>query len=94
MYNHIVASERYMRLALKARANSRATMEVMAKLHRPRKQIVRHVHANDGGQAIVARHVNHFSGGVENGRAYKRSHAAAAVTGGCFKLSCEDEDVE
>ena len=53
MGSHLDAAERYARLALKAQANSRATLEALAKLHQPREQIVRHVHVNDGGQAIV-----------------------------------------
>lgn len=49
------AAERYMRLALKAQANSRATIEALAKLHQPREQTVKHVHIdNRGGQAVVA----------------------------------------
>jgi hypothetical protein len=49
------AADRYMRLALKAQAQSRATLEALAKLHQPREQTVKHVHIdNRGGQAVVA----------------------------------------
>ena len=48
------AADRYLRLALKAQANCRTTLESLAKLHQPREQTVRHVHMNEGGQAIVA----------------------------------------
>lgn len=49
------AFERYMRMALKAQTQSRATLEALAKLHQPREQTVKHVHIdNRGGQALVA----------------------------------------
>ena len=60
--NHLEAAERYMRLDLKAQANSRATMEAHAKLHQPREQTVQHVHVGDGGRAIVAGAVNYLGG--------------------------------
>jgi len=43
-------AERYGRLALKAQANARATLEALAKLHQPREQTVRHVHVGQGGR--------------------------------------------
>ena len=53
------AAERYMRMALKAQAQSRATIEALGKLHQPREQTVRHVHIdNRGGQAVVAETVH------------------------------------
>ena len=48
------ASERYLRMALKAQANSRATMEALARMHQPREQTVKHVTVHEGGQAVVA----------------------------------------
>lgn len=54
MGEYLDASERYARLALKAQTNSRATLEALAKLHQPREQTVRHVHVNEGGQAVIA----------------------------------------
>lgn len=77
--NHMEASERYMRLALKAQANSRATLEALAKLHQPREQTVRHVHVNDGGQAIVADQLHHHAGGPGNGKAVEQAHATGAI---------------
>jgi hypothetical protein len=68
MGQHLDASERYMRLALKAQSNCRATLETLAKLHLPREQTVRHVHVNNGGQAIVADQLHHHHGGQENGK--------------------------
>ena len=91
MSNHLEAAERYMRLALKAQANSRATLEALAKLHQPREQIVRHVHVSEGGQAIVAEQVNHYSGGVENAKAAKQSHATAPASEST-PLPCQDPE--
>ncbi|MEI2724993.1 MAG: hypothetical protein V9H26_16115 [Verrucomicrobiota bacterium] len=56
MGEYINAAERYGRLALKAQSNCRTTLEALAKLHQPREQTVRHVHVNEGGQAVVADH--------------------------------------
>ena len=46
MGDYINASEIYARMALKAQANSRATIEALLKLHQPREQTVKHVHVN------------------------------------------------
>lgn len=59
---HIEAAERYMRLALKAQANSRATIEALVKLHQPKEQIVKHVYVGEGGKAIVADSVHYRKG--------------------------------
>ena len=72
------AMERYMRLALKAQSNCRATLEALAKLHQPREQTVRHVHVNEGGQAVIADQFHHYAGGQENGETSKQPHAAGA----------------
>lgn len=78
---YIDASERYMRLALKAQANSRATLEALARLHQPREQTVRHVHVNEGGQAVIADQFHHHAGGNGNaqsaGQPYAPNDAAA-----------------
>lgn len=73
--SHMDASERYMRLALKAQANSRSTLEALAKLHQPREQTVRHVHVNEGGQAVIADQFHHHAGGKENGQTADQPHA-------------------
>lgn len=73
------AVERYARLALKAQSNCRATLEAMAKLHQPREQTVRHVHVNEGGQAVIADQVHNHAGGSENAKASKQSHATGAA---------------
>lgn len=78
MGQYLDASERYMRLALKAQANCRATLEALAKLHQPREQTVKHVHVNEGGQAIVADQIHQHAGGRENGKSSKQSLATAS----------------
>ncbi|MDY7525864.1 hypothetical protein [Sphingomonas sp. 10B4] len=59
------AMERYMRLALKAQSNCRTTLEALSKLHQPREQTVRHVHVNEGGQAVIAENFHHHAAGSE-----------------------------
>lgn len=65
MGEHLNAAESYGRLALKAQSNCRATLETLAKLHQPREQTVRHVHVNEGGQAVIADQFHHHAGGIE-----------------------------
>lgn len=79
MSEYLNAAERYGRLALKAQSNCRATLEALAKLHQPREQTVRHVHVNEGGQAVVADHFHHHVGGKENGKTSEQSHATGAT---------------
>ena len=67
MGEYIDATERYMRLALKAQAQSRATVEALERLTGGREQTVRHVHVdNRGGQAVIAETVQ--TGSKENGQ--------------------------
>ncbi|MEP2735351.1 MAG: hypothetical protein ABJP34_03555 [Erythrobacter sp.] len=77
MGQYLDASERYMRLALRAQSNCRATLEALGKLHQPREQTVKHVQVNEGGQAIVADHI-HQQGG-QNEKSDKQSHATEAA---------------
>ncbi|GGZ21586.1 hypothetical protein [Asticcacaulis endophyticus] len=65
---YINAAETYARLALKAQANSRATLEALAKLHQPREQTVRHVHVNEGGQAVIADQIHNHTRGGKNAK--------------------------
>ena len=95
MGDHLPAMEIYSRIVLKAQANSRATLEALAKLHQPREQTVRHVHVNEGGQAVIAdqvhHHNHHQTGGQENGQSIEQPHATgtgAAGTGPA--LPCPD----
>ena len=69
------AADRYMRLALKAQSNCRATLEALARLHQPREQTVRRVHVNEGGQAVIADQFHHHTGGKENGKSAEQPHA-------------------
>jgi hypothetical protein len=80
MSEYINATERYGRLALKAQANCRGTLEALAKLHQPREQTVRHVHVNEGGQAIVADKLNYHGGGKKNGKSDEQSHATETTS--------------
>lgn len=73
------AMEIFMRLALKAQAGSRATLAELAKLHQPREQTVRHVHVNEGGQAVIADQFHHHTGGQGNGKTADRSHATGTA---------------
>jgi len=79
MGEYLNAAELYMRLALKAQTASRATLEALAKLHQPREQTVRHVHVNDGGQAIVADQFHQHGGRQENEKSDKQSDATGAA---------------
>ena len=79
MGEYINAAERYGRLALKTQSNCRATIEALAKLHQPREQTVRHVHVNEGGQAVVVEHFHNHTGGKENGKTNRQSDATAAA---------------
>lgn len=79
MGEYIDAAERYGRLALKAQSNCRATLEALAKLHQPREQTVRHVHVNEGGQAVIADEFHHHSEGQRNAETANQSHAAPAA---------------
>lgn len=89
MGDYMDASERYGRLALRAQTNCRTTLEALAKLHQPREQTVRHVHVNEGGQAVVADHFHNHAGGGKNGETDEQSHATGA-TGKRATLPCPD----
>lgn len=79
MGEYLGATETYARIAMKAQAQSRATLEALTKLHQPREQTVRHVHVNEGGQAVIADQFHHHAGGQENGKAVDQSHATGAA---------------
>ncbi len=77
---HPDAMERYMRLALKAQANCRATLEALARLHQPREQTVKHVHVNHGAQAVVADEFHHHTGDKKNGKSDEQSYATRTTS--------------
>ena len=91
MGEYINAAERYGRLALKAQSNCRATIEALAKLHQPREQTVRHVHVNEGGQAVVADHFHSHTGGHENGKSNKQCDATQSAGASAALLSPDTE---
>lgn len=76
------AADRYMRLALKSQSACRSTLEALTKLHQPREQTVKHVHVNDGGQAVVADHFHQHLGGRENVEKGEQCHATGAAGAG------------
>ena len=86
MGEYIGATETYARIALKAQANSRATIEALAKLHQPREQTVRHVYVNEGAQAVIAdefhHHQHNATGGLENGKSNEQPHATGTGAAG------------
>lgn len=90
MGEYMDASERYGRLALRAQTNCRTTLEALAKLHQPREQTVRHVHVNEGGQAVVADHFHNHTGGAANAESNEQSHATGAA-GECPKMLGNDK---
>src|SRR3546814_10476843 len=68
-----------MRRTLKAQAACRSTLEALARLHQPREQTVKHVHVNEGGQAVVADHFHQHTGDRENGKSVKQSDETGAA---------------
>lgn len=89
MVTHPNAADRYMRLALKAQAACRCTLEALTRLHQPHEQTIKHVHVNDGGQAVVADHFHQHQGDRENGKTVNQSHATGQV-GRSAALPCSD----
>lgn len=75
-------TEAYARIAMKAQAQSRAALEALAKLHQPREQTVRHVHVNEGGQAVFADTINQTREGGANENTVTQPCGAEAATGG------------
>lgn len=91
MGEYVSAAESYGRLAFKAQSSSRATIEALAKMHQPREQTVRHVHVNEGGQAVIADQFHNHTGGGKNAENAKQSHATGAV-GECPSLPSPNAD--
>lgn len=82
MGEYLQASETYMRLALKAQAQSRATIEALDRLANGREQTVRHVHVNEGGQAVIADQFHHHTGGMTNAETADQSQGTATGAAG------------
>ena len=66
MGEYINASQLYLRLGLKAQAQCRSTIEALDRLTTGHLQTVKHVHVNEGGQAVIAEEFHHHTGGQEN----------------------------
>lgn len=86
MGEYLDATDRFLRLALKAQAQSRATVEALDQLVRGGEQVVRHIHVdNRGGQAIVAETVN--TGDRENSENDEQSRTTGNFGVGSALLS-------
>jgi hypothetical protein len=79
MGEHLNATQLYLRLALKAQAQCRTTIEALDSLMSGRVQTVKHVHVNEGGQAIVADQFHQHTGGKENGQSSEQPHATGTA---------------
>ncbi|MEJ6010153.1 hypothetical protein [Novosphingobium aquae] len=82
MGDYLGATETYARIAMKAQAGCRATLAELAKLHQPREQTVRHVHVNEGGQAVITDEFHHHTGGQKNGQSSGQPHATGTGAAG------------
>ena len=54
----------------------------VAELVQPREQTVRHVHVNEGGQAVIADQFHHHTGGKLNAESTEQPHAAGTGAAG------------
>lgn len=79
MGDYLGAKETYMRLALKAQAQSRATIEALERLANGHVQTVKHVHVNQGGQAVIADQVHNHARGMKNGKSDDQSQGTGAA---------------
>lgn len=79
MGEYLGATQTYANIALKAQAGSRAALAEIVKLHQPREQTVRHVHVNEGGQAVIADEFHNHTGGQENGQGDEQPHATGTA---------------
>lgn len=75
MGEYLQATQLYMRLALKAQAQCRSTIEALDRLTNGHVQTVKHVHVSEGGQAVIADEFHHHTGGNGNGQSDKQPHA-------------------
>lgn len=81
MTESLPAADTFLRLALKAQAQSRSTVEALDRLVHGREQTVRHVHVdNRGGQAVITESVH--TGGRDIETSDKQSHATYLAGGG------------
>jgi hypothetical protein len=80
-----IAADRYMHTALKAQSASRSTAEALTRLHQ--QQTVKHVHVNDGGQAVIADEFHHHAGNANA----NQPHASGSLDAPSASLRSEDE---
>tara|TARA_R110000824_G_scaffold62111_5_gene164675 strand:- start:557 stop:1117 length:561 start_codon:yes stop_codon:yes gene_type:complete len=74
MKDYFGAAERFMRLAMKAQAQCRTTIEALDRLARGGEQVIKHVHVdNRGGQAVIAASVQTGGG---NAKMEEQPHAS------------------
>lgn len=81
MGEYMQATQLYMRLALKAQAQCRSTIEALDRLTNGHVQTVKHVHVNEGGQAVIADEFHHHTGGNANGQSDEQPHAPGKLGG-------------
>ena len=82
MGEYVNAAQIYMRLALKAQAQCRSTIEALDRLVNGHEQTVKHVHVGQGGQAVVADHIHQHTGGQENAKTSGQPHATGTGAAG------------
>lgn len=95
MGEHLQATQLYMRLALKAQSQCRATIEALDRLANGHVQTVKHVHVGQGGQAVIADEFHHHQpgaqGGQQNGQSIEQPHATGTgATGAVTALPSPD----
>lgn len=79
MGEYINATQLYLRLGLKAQAQCRSTIETLESMTSGHVQTVKHVHVNEGGQAVIADEFHHHTGGQQNGQSSEQPHATGAI---------------
>ena len=79
MGEYINASQLYLRLGLKAQAQCRSTVEALDRLTTGHIQTVKHVHVNEGGQAVIAEEFHHHTGGQETVQIDDQPYATGTV---------------
>ena len=79
MGEYINASQIYLRLGLKAQAQCRSTIEALDRLTTGHVQTVKHVHVNEGGQAVIAEEFHHHTGGQKNVQIDEQPLATGAI---------------
>lgn len=86
MGQHMTATDKYFKLAMKAQSQCRNTIEALERINRGGEQVVRHVHVNEGGQAIVADHFHHNGGQNEKTKGQPHEQRDESSTQGSTML--------